>query len=239
MWSASGPCSTPASRASFVTAANRSEGLCATDATRDDASAPISSRVFGSVNPARPVGVAHRPGAGGLDAEARDDVRALPAQRPHEVPPGEDAAARPRAEERDRLAVKVAGADDPVERVLHHAGDRAGILGRGDEHRVRGADCGAKGQHRLAGIVAAIGIQWRNRPETLERAHLDAARRQRCAGDVEGGPVRRSPLKAPAYEEDSNHRDTISEGSPRSNRWPSNASGSEPLGKSTPPAAPT
>jgi hypothetical protein len=34
----------------------------------------------------RPVGVGHRFGAGRLDAETGNDVSALPAQRPHEVP---------------------------------------------------------------------------------------------------------------------------------------------------------
>ena len=137
MWSARGPCSMPASRASRVISANRLEGFLATDARRDDTSCPMSLRAVGIRKPAHPVGVGHRPRAGCVNAEARDHVRALPTQRPHEVPPGEGAAARTCAEERHRLAVNIAGAHDPVERVLHHAGDRAGILGRGDQHGVR------------------------------------------------------------------------------------------------------
>ena len=120
--------------------------------------------------------------------------------------------ARPCAEERDRLCVEVAGADNPVERVLHHASDRAGVLRRGDQHGVGGADLGAKVQHRVAGVIAAIGVQRWNRPEAFERADLHAPRRQRRASDVERGPVRRAPLQAAANEEDSNHRDTIGAG---------------------------
>jgi hypothetical protein len=165
----------------------------------------------------RPIGVGHRLHVGRHDAEARDDVPALPAERPDEVPPGEDTAARTRAEERDRLAVELAGADNPVERILHDAGDRARILGRGDEHSVCSSDLGTPAQHRLTRVVSVIGVHRGNRREAFERAHFDAARRQRHTGNVERSPVRRSPLKTAADEEDSNHQGRICEDFPRSN----------------------
>jgi hypothetical protein len=63
---------------------------------------------------------------GRLDAEARDDVSAPARATSARGPSGRRRyRARPRAEKRYRLAVEVAGADDPIKRVLHHAGDCA------------------------------------------------------------------------------------------------------------------
>ncbi len=153
------------------------EGRWLTAVRTDDTTAAISSRVAGSVKrrapPASVTDFVLGPAIPRLattcaPCQLSVRTRSRRAKTPPLVPA--------RADQRDRLAVELAGADDPVERVLHHAGDRAGVLGRGDHHRVRGAEPGAEVLHRLAGIVAVVGIERRNGRQILERPYNGASR---------------------------------------------------------------
>ena len=158
-----------------------------------------------------PVGVGLRARRG--DAEVGDDVGALPRQRLDQVLAGERPAGRAGAEDGHRLGVQLARPDDPVERVLDRAGQRAGVLGRGDQHGVGGGDPLPPPLDRRPGVVVGVGIERRDGRQLGEVVDLDVGLRLEVpAGDVDRRPVGRPRLQAPAHREhpsDGHRRATV------------------------------
>ena len=112
-------------------------------------------------------------GARGADAELTDHMCALPRERLNQIATGVHAAARPCTEHDDRLRVQLPRSDEPVECVLQCAGERTGVLGRGDHDRVATADLVPEPFDELARVVHEVRVERRDRDELLGLFNAD------------------------------------------------------------------
>ena len=88
-----------------------------------------------------------------------------------------------RIDQRHRLVRKLKAGHQPVQRVLHHAGDAAGIFRAGDQQPVSGADGGPElGDLPGQAITIEVGIEERKIPDSFKHLDFDAGRNETTGG---------------------------------------------------------
>ena len=96
----------------------------------------------------------------------------------------------------DGLADEARVAHQPVERILHHAGNTMGIFRAGDEQGIGPCNRLAEGVDDRAGFVIKIRIEQRQRPEPGENLDTEIRRRKQGSGFAECAVDRLLPQAA-------------------------------------------
>ena len=102
------------------------------------------------------------------DAQLGDDVGTLPGERLRHRLPGVPSTRSARTDHGDWLAVHVARADQPIERVLDRTGHPAGVLRSGHEHDIGGVDAVPPVLDHSNVLVVAVGVERRDVRQAVE-----------------------------------------------------------------------